>query len=82
VACLIDFGVDVESTLDSLTHLDELKQLVQSASGGSEQENVEATLTTFLQQTAPSTTLPRLMIVEALPAREEEALQMNSVAQG
>ncbi|HEX3094174.1 MAG TPA: MupA/Atu3671 family FMN-dependent luciferase-like monooxygenase, partial [Candidatus Angelobacter sp.] len=82
VACLVDFGVDVESTLDSLTHLDELKQLVQSASGGSEQENVEATLTTFLQQTAPSTTLPRLMIVEALPAREEEALQMNSVAQG
>ena len=82
VACLIDFGVDVESTLESLTHLNELKQLCQSTSGATEQDSVEATLTTFLQQKVPSNALPRMMIVETLPACEEEALQMNSVAQG
>jgi natural product biosynthesis luciferase-like monooxygenase protein/non-ribosomal peptide synthase protein (TIGR01720 family) len=82
VACLIDFGVDVESTLESLVHLDELKQLCQSASSASGQDDVETTLTTFLQQKVPSKTLPRLVVVEILPAREEEALHTNSTAQG
>jgi hypothetical protein len=29
VACLIDFGVDTDAVLESLTHLAELKRLVQ-----------------------------------------------------
>jgi hypothetical protein len=78
VACLIDFGVDVESTLESLAHLDALKQLCQSASGASGQENVEATLTAFLQQKVPSSALPRLAVVESLPAREEEIFQTKT----
>lgn len=82
VACLIDFGVDVESTLESLTHLDELKQLCQSASGAGTQDDVETRLATFLQQKVPSKTLPRLMVVETLPVREEEVLQTNSIAHG
>lgn len=82
VACLIDFGVDVQSTLESLVHLDELKQLCQSASGAGVHDAMETTLATFLQQKAPSGTLPRLAVVETLPAREEEILQTNSVAHG
>jgi natural product biosynthesis luciferase-like monooxygenase protein/non-ribosomal peptide synthase protein (TIGR01720 family) len=78
VACLIDFGVDVESTLESLTHLDALKQLCQPASGASEQDNVEATLTIFLQQKVQSNTLPRLAVVEKLPAGEEEMFQTKT----
>ncbi|HEY2362183.1 MAG TPA: MupA/Atu3671 family FMN-dependent luciferase-like monooxygenase [Candidatus Angelobacter sp.] len=78
VACLIDFGVDVESTLESLVHLDALKQLCQSSSGASGQDNVEATLTTFLQQKVPSSALPRLAVVESLPAREEEIFQTKT----
>jgi natural product biosynthesis luciferase-like monooxygenase protein/non-ribosomal peptide synthase protein (TIGR01720 family) len=78
VACLIDFGVDVESTLESLAHLDALKQLCQPASGASEQDNVEATLTTFLQQKVQSNTLPRLAVVESLPAGEEEMFQTKT----
>jgi natural product biosynthesis luciferase-like monooxygenase protein/non-ribosomal peptide synthase protein (TIGR01720 family) len=82
VACLIDFGVDVESTLEGLLHLDALKRLCQSASGASVQDAMETTLTNFLQQKVPSNTLPRLVVVEILPTREEEILQANSVAQG
>ena len=78
VACLIDFGVDVESTLESLIHLDALKQLCQSTSVAGGQDNVEATLTTFLQQKVPSSTLPRVAVVEILPAREEEIFQTKT----
>ena len=78
VACLIDFGVDVESTLEGLVHLDELKRLCQSTSGASVQDAMETTLTTFLQQKVPSKTLPRVAVVEILPAREEEIFQTKT----
>jgi hypothetical protein len=74
--------VDVESTLESLVHLDALKQLCQSTSDASGQDNMETTLTTFLQQKVSSKTLPRVAVVEILPAREEEILQTNSAARG
>ncbi len=35
VACLIDFGVDIESTLESLHHLNQLRLLVQQRAGAS-----------------------------------------------
>jgi hypothetical protein len=81
VACLIDFGVDVESTLESLIHLNELKQLCQAASGAGGEVDVETALIALLQQKLPSKSLPRLVIVESLPVREEEILQLNSMAQ-
>jgi hypothetical protein len=43
---------------------------------------METTLTTFLQQKVSSKTLPRVAVVEILPAREEEILQTNSAARG
>jgi len=80
VACLIDFGVDVDSTLESLMHLKALKQLCQTASADS-RTPLESELAAFLRQKLPSAAIPRLVIADKLPARREEWLQSHSMAQ-
>lgn len=68
IACLIDFGVDVDSTLEGLVHLNALKQLCQPAATESN-EATESELKKFLGQKLPATALPRtLKMVDKLPA--------------
>ena len=64
VACLIDFGVDTPSVLDSLTHLAELKRLAQD-----DALRMERVLTEYLDERVIGAR-PRLHIrlVDALPA--------------
>jgi natural product biosynthesis luciferase-like monooxygenase protein len=45
IACLIDFGVDVESTLDSLTYLDELRRMEYAESIATRAGSVKAAAT-------------------------------------
>ena len=75
VACLIDFGVDTETTLESLAHLDALRQLCQPAAGGNAE--IQTELAAFLQKQLPSVSVPKLVVVENPPQRTE-TLQSTS----
>lgn len=72
VACLIDFGVDVESVLASLHHLNVLKDLCRSEEKTVDATELHASLTEFLKQNlAVSVTPESIVIVDALPTRDE-----------
>ncbi|MFY0563636.1 MupA/Atu3671 family FMN-dependent luciferase-like monooxygenase [Archangium lansingense] len=63
VACLIDFGVDVDAVLEGLTHLAELKRLVHD-----DALRMERVLTESLEERLPGRRpAVRFRLVEALP---------------
>ena len=64
VACLIDFGVDTASVLDSLTHLAELKRLAQD-----DALRMERVLSEYLDERVVGRRPPlHIRLVDALPA--------------
>jgi len=64
VACLIDFGVDVDAVLEGLTHLAELKRLVHD-----DALRMERVLTESLEERLPGRRPPvRFRLVESLSA--------------
>jgi natural product biosynthesis luciferase-like monooxygenase protein/amino acid adenylation domain-containing protein len=72
VACLIDFGVDVESVLASLHHLNALKELCRSEEKPIDATELHASLTEFLKQNLPVSVAPEsIVIVDTLPTRDE-----------
>jgi hypothetical protein len=82
VACLIDFGVDVESTLEGLVHLNTLKQLCQTIPTTDGKATPESELASFLQQKLPSSLVPKsLIVVNNLPKPGEEPLQVQAMSQ-
>jgi phthiocerol/phenolphthiocerol synthesis type-I polyketide synthase E len=82
VACLIDFGVDVESTLEGLVHLNALKQLCQTIPTTDGKATPESELASFLQQKLPSSLVPKsLIVVNNLPKPGEEPLQVQAMSQ-
>lgn len=67
VACLIDFGVDVDSVIESLRHLNELKQLSQEAA-----EPLTVALSDFARVRLPDHSLPTaFVLVDKLPKRTD-----------
>jgi len=72
VACLIDFGVDVDSVLSALHHLNELKELCErraEASADAAEFDAEA-LSGFLSERLSEQIAPKsLVLVDALPSK-------------
>jgi hypothetical protein len=80
VACLVDFGVEVDSVLASLEHLNTLRELCQKAAGPAPDAVTEETLAGFLRQKLPYSVVPQsLKIVDKLPAADELHTQVTAV---
>ncbi len=71
VACLIDFGVDVESSLESLRSVNLLRQLCGTANISDRHASLQEDLMVFLRAKLSAAAIPNsLLIVDELPARE------------
>lgn len=70
VACLIDFGVDVESSLESLRSVNALRQQCASARVPDHGATLRAELMALLRSRVSSAAIPNsLLIVDELPAK-------------
>jgi natural product biosynthesis luciferase-like monooxygenase protein len=79
VACLVDFGVDVDSVLASLAHLNTLRELCQKSAAPEPAPVTEETLSAFLQQRLTHAPAPRVLkIVDRLPAPDEISLHSQA----
>jgi len=71
VACLVDFGVDVESSLEALKGIAVLRQLSGAAEPPDHRARVQAELMALLQQRFSATVVPNaLLIVDELPVKD------------
>ena len=81
VACLIDFGVDVDSVLASLEHLDALRELSRKATPVDPAAITEEALAGFLHQKFPQLPAPAsLNLVDRLPAPGGTTLPTQATA--
>lgn len=81
VACLVDFGVDVESVLAGLQYLNALKELCLQTRGFETKQRATTALLNFLQQRLPSSMIPKsLALVSQLPRREASVLHLPAAA--
>ena len=71
VACLIDFGVDVESSLESLRSVNLLRQLCGTANISDRHASLQEDLMVFLRGKLSAAAIPNsLLIVDELPVEE------------
>lgn len=82
VACLIDFGVPVDSVLDSLEYVNALRQLSQPLDVPAANRGLEAALIEFIQQKLPQSMVPKsILVVERLPESRKPSLSIPATAQ-
>ncbi|HZI20318.1 MAG TPA: MupA/Atu3671 family FMN-dependent luciferase-like monooxygenase [Pyrinomonadaceae bacterium] len=84
VACFVDFGVRVPAVLDSLEHLNTLRELAAAEAGavapgnGARSAGAVRALSEFVRQRAPAAA-PSFVVLDALPTLPDGAVDYGSL---